>query len=185
MIINLTFDLLAVRVSHTVQPRPCLLAMKAAAIAAFAFLATTLATGKCKPRQTNCIHALLDIVCYYVYIVIHLENREGVSAVCKGTEVVTQCTTTTNNGYLLWRNRSGSGFRFDDFSSVNTTGTLGSMKMILDRIEPVGSAFVYTSTATDIVMEEMNFTCSDGEDTERIDISANSKLAEKSCFLNS
>ena len=103
---------------------------------------------------------------------------------CKGTEVVTQCTTTTSDGFLVWRNSSGSSFLFDDAASVNDTGTLGSMTMILDSIDDsVGNASVYTSTASDIIMEETNFICSDGDVPERIDISANSKLAEKSCLI--
>ena len=72
---------------------------------------------------------------------------------------------------------------FLDIATVGDTGTLGSMTMILDSKDPVGTAFVYTSTASDIIMEETTFTCSDGEDEDTIDISANSKLTEKSCLI--
>ena len=97
--------------------------------------------------------------------------------------MVTQCTTTTSTGFLLWRNGSGSSISFAENATVGTTDRLGSMEMILDSKDPVGNTFVYTSTASDIIMEETNFTCSDGEDSERIDISANSKLTEKSCLI--
>ena len=117
------------------------------------------------------------------YSVILFENREGLAAVCKGTVVATRCTTTTITGFLLWRNASTSSFSFVDTSSVGDTGTLGSMTMILDSKDPVGNVFVYTSTASDIIMEETKFTCSDGQNPEKIDISANSKLTEKSCLL--
>ena len=93
--------------------------------------------------------------------------------------MVIQCTTTTSEGYLLWRNSSGSSFSFDYASSVNDTATLGSMRMILDSIDTVGNASVYTSTASDIIMAENIFTCSDGKDPKTIDISGNSKLNEK------
>ena len=96
--------------------------------------------------------------------------------------MVTQCTTTTNNGFLLWRNGSNSSFSFGETAPVNDAGTLGSMIIILDSKDRVGNSSVYTSTASDIIMEETNFTCSDGEVLETIDISAISKPTEKSCL---
>ena len=154
-----------------------------AILVVFALVATTYATGKC--TSITHLDRPMQCVTFSCYAVIHLENREGLAAVCKGTVVVTQCTTTTATGFLLWRNGSNSSISFTDTASVDDSKTLGSMTTILDRKDLVGNAFVYISTAKDIIMEETNFTCSDGKDPKRIDISANSKLAEKLWFLNS
>ena len=114
-------------------------------------------------------------------IVIRTEAQDGL-AVCRGTPVLVKCTTTTDSGFLIWRNHSKTGFFFDDASSVNATGTLGSITITLNSIDTVSNAVVYTSTASEIITEETSITCSDGDVPQSIDIHTKSKLAEKNYF---
>ena len=84
------------------------------------------------------------------------------------------CTTTTRTGFLLWLNSSGKDFGFDDTATVNDTGTLGSTTMTLNSIEPVSNAVVYTSKATENVMENTTIQCSDGGVLESINVTIKS-----------
>ena len=97
---------------------------------------------------------------------------------CRGTTVLTECTTTTDAGFLLWRKHSLAAFFFGDAASVGDIGTVGSTTLTLNSIETVSNAaVVYTSTASEIITEETNITCSDGDVPQSIDIHIKSKLA--------
>ena len=93
---------------------------------------------------------------------------------------MTECTTTTAAGFLLWRIGSeGDPSFFGETASVGATETLGSTTFTLNHIESVADALVYTSTATENITEETNITCSDGDLPQSIDIQIKSKLAGK------
>ena len=91
------------------------------------------------------------------------------------------CTTTTAEGFLIWRNSSGAGFSFRESTSVSvgTTGTLGSTIMTLDNIEHVSNAVVYTSTASENMIEDTTIQCSDGGAPQSIDITVKSTYEQE------
>ena len=99
--------------------------------------------------------------------------KEGV-AVCRMAPTSITCTTTTADGFLSWRNSSGVGFTFGDTVSVGATGTLGSTTMTLNSVEAVSNAVVYTSTASENMMENTTIQCSDGDVPQSIDVTVKS-----------
>ena len=84
------------------------------------------------------------------------------------------CTTTTGTGFLLWQNSSGKDFGFDDTDTVGAGGTLGFTTLILNSIEPVSNAVVYTSTASENIMENTTKQCSDGGVLQSINVTIKS-----------
>ena len=93
-----------------------------------------------------------------------------------------KCTTTTKDGFLSWRNDQETSFAFDNTTSVGTNKALGSTKMTLNSVDPVSNAVVYTSMAAEInILENKTIQCSDGEESESIDIYIKSK--EHACVM--
>ena len=109
----------------------------------------------------------------FFWLVFTNRAEEGVAS-CKGTVAEIICTTTTGHGFLLWQNSSGAGFIFDAAATVGATGTLGSMTMTLNSIEFVSNAVVYTSTASEDMIENTTKQCSDGGVPQSIDVTVKS-----------
>ena len=114
------------------------------------------------------------MACLFIIILVFINRAEEGVASCKGTVADIKCTTTTGTGFLLWQNSSGKSFGFDDTATVGAGGTLGSTTMTLNSIEPVSNAVVYTSTATENMIENTTIHCSDGGVLQSIDVTVKS-----------
>ena len=130
---------------------------------------------------------MLSAQIYLSLVLVHHEPEADVGE-CRGTTAGIRCTTTTADGFLLWRNSNGSGKgqSFSNNAHVNASRTLGSVRMILNKIQYIIrgtnnsniNAVIYTSTAyKDNIMENTTIWCSDGEATENIVIHVKSKPA--------
>ena len=118
------------------------------------------------------------VTCNSLLLVFLNRANEGL-AVCRVAAMAPTnitCTTTTPYGFLAWRNSNGAGFVFGESTSVSvgTTGTLGSTIMTLNNIEHVSNAVVYTSTASENMIEDTTIQCSDGGPPQSIDITVKS-----------
>ena len=109
----------------------------------------------------------------FYFLIVFVNRAEGV-AFCKGSVAEIICTTTTRTGFLLWQNSSGKSFNFGGTATVGANGTLGTTTMTLNRIETVSDAVVYTSTASENMIENTTKQCSDGDVPESINVTVKS-----------
>ena len=102
------------------------------------------------------------VMVYYgiVFLTVVLDHEPGNDAVCPGTEVVFTCTTTTNFGFLRWRDTNGEQVLFDNTAFIGKTEQLGNITV---NLTGVSGARVYTSTATlNNIMQDTTLECFDG-----------------------
>ena len=139
------------------------------------------------PGRTNALACyryglwIVNIIIKHLFILLVFINYAECVASCKGTVADIKCTTTTGTGFLLWQNSSGKSFGFDDTATVGADGTLGSTTMTLNSIEPVSNAVVYTSTASENMMENTTKQCSDGDVLESINVTVKSMETAYMC----
>ena len=124
-------------------------------------------------KMIGALHVCYDFI---IMTLVFLNRAEEGLSICGGsvTPAIISCTTTTSNGFLLWRNSSGLVFSFDDTAIIGANGTLGSTRMTLTNIKTVSNAMVYTSTASENMIQNTTIQCSDGEAPQSIDITLKS-----------
>ena len=127
-------------------------------------------------KMIGALHQCMLYDFIIIMTLVFLNRAEEGLSICGGsvTPANISCTTTTSNGFLLWRNSSGLAFHFDNTAIIGASGTLGSTRMKLNNIEIVSNATVYTSTASENIIQNTTIQCSDGETPQSIDITLKS-----------
>ena len=134
-------------------------------------------------HSDDCWYMCIMNYIFFPTVVLNQEPRSD--TVCRGTEVVFTCTTTTTAGYIRWKKSNGSVFFDSVTSSVGTTGQLGNITLNLTNIEMVSGVRVYTSTATlNNIQQNTSIQCSDGTNYVPRTVGIISKWHSNKTFTN-